>query len=101
MSPLTPGMTALVTGAAGAVGSLVVQLLKKRGLRVIGTAGSDAKCATLRELGCDVALNYRTTKMSYKELDALKEAAPDGIDRFFDNTGGYICLWILLNQIRY
>jgi len=89
LAPLTAGETALVTGAAGAVGSLVVQLLKRAGLRVVATAGTDAKCALLRDkLGADVALNYKTTPISHEHTDALRAAAPEGIDVFFDNVGG-------------
>eukprot|EP01108_Squamamoeba_japonica_P009476 TRINITY_DN88_c0_g3_i1.p2 TRINITY_DN88_c0_g3~~TRINITY_DN88_c0_g3_i1.p2 ORF type:complete len:213 (+),score=46.03 TRINITY_DN88_c0_g3_i1:433-1071(+) len=93
------GETALVTGAAGAVGSIVVQLLKARGVRVIGTAGSDEKCELLKSLGADVAINYRTTKLDAKNTAALAAAAPDGIDVFFDNVGGDVfdCAIQLMN----
>jgi NADPH-dependent curcumin reductase CurA len=87
--PIAPGETAFVTGAAGAVGSLVVQLLKKRGCFVVGSAGSDDKCALLRSLGCDVALNYKTTPIDAQHVDALRDAfGGRPINLMFDNTGG-------------
>lgn len=84
-APIKVGETALVTGAAGAVGVYVCQLLKKRGCRVVGVAGSDAKCASLTStFGCDVAINYKTTDVAA----ALAAHCPHGIDVFFDNVGG-------------
>lgn len=80
-----PGDTVLVSGAAGAVGSAVAQIAKLRGCTVIGTAGSDAKCQWLRDAGIDHAINYRTTPSL---LQAVRAAAPDGIDIYFDNVGG-------------
>ncbi|KAF0294875.1 Prostaglandin reductase 1 [Amphibalanus amphitrite] len=81
------GETVVVTGAAGAVGSLVGQIAKIKGCRVIGFAGTDDKCAWLRELGYDVAINYKTCP----DIDAaLKEAAPKGVDCYFDNVGGML-----------
>ena len=73
-----------VSGAAGAVGSMAGQFAKLKGAaRVIGSAGSDEKVAWLREIGFDAAFNYRTAPV----LDQLREAAPDGIDVYFDNVG--------------
>ena len=81
------GETVVVTGAAGAVGSLVGQIAKIKGCRVIGFAGTDAKCAWLRQLGFDTAINYKTCA----DIDAaLKEAAPKGVDCYFDNVGGML-----------
>eukprot|EP00058_Branchiostoma_floridae_P014187 XP_002599675.1 hypothetical protein BRAFLDRAFT_70354 [Branchiostoma floridae] len=78
------GETVFVNGAAGAVGSLVGQIAKIKGCRAVGSAGSDAKVAWLKELGFDAAFNYKTVS----SLDAaLKEAAPYGIDCYFDNVG--------------
>ncbi|XP_078595901.1 prostaglandin reductase 1-like [Branchiostoma floridae x Branchiostoma japonicum] len=78
------GETVFVNGAAGAVGSLVGQIAKIKGCRAVGSAGSDAKVAWLKELGFDAAFNYKTVS----SLDAaLKEAAPNGIDCYFDNVG--------------
>ena len=80
-----PGDAVFVSGAAGAVGSMVGQLARLRGAsRVIGSAGSAEKVARLRELGFDAAFNYKTGPVA----DQLREAAPDGIDVYFDNVGG-------------
>ncbi len=79
------GETLVVSGAAGSVGSLTGQLGKLLGLRVIGVAGSDDKCRWLeQELGFDKAINYRNDDIAAE----LKAAAPDGIDVYFENTGG-------------
>lgn len=79
------GETLCVTGAAGSVGSLVGQIGKALGLRVIGIAGTREKCDWLvNELGFDAALNYRTD-----DLDAgLQAFAPEGLDLHFENVGG-------------
>jgi len=79
-----PGETVLVNAAAGAVGSAVGQIAKIKGCRVIGYAGSDDKVAWLKSIGFDHAYNYKKTDLE----DTLKEAAPQGIDCFFDNVGG-------------
>ncbi len=82
-----PGDTVAVSGAAGAVGSCVVQLAKARGARVIGIAGGQKKCAYLTEtLGADVAIDYKRGEVAAR----LRATAPDGIDVFFDNVGGDI-----------
>jgi NADPH-dependent curcumin reductase CurA len=79
------GETLVVSGAAGSVGSMVGQLGKAEGLRVVGTAGSDEKCRWLvEELGFDVAINYKSDDLDRQ----LKEATPDGVDLYFENTGG-------------
>jgi len=84
----TPGDTVVVSGAAGAVGSVVGQIAKRNGCRVVGFAGSDEKTAWLTDdLGFDAAINYKTTD-DYRA--ALDEAAPDGVDVYFDNVGGPI-----------
>ena len=80
------GETVLVSGAAGAVGSMVGQIAKIKGCRVVGVAGSDAKVDYLvSELGFDAAFNYKNTEDYFKNL---KELCPGGIDVYFDNTGG-------------
>jgi NADPH-dependent curcumin reductase CurA len=74
-----------VSGAAGAVGSLAVQIAKLKGHRVIGSAGSADKVAFVRtELGADDAFCYRDGPVA----QLLRDAAPDGIDVYFDNVGG-------------
>lgn len=80
------GDTVVVSGGAGAVGSLAGQIGKILGCRVIGTAGTDAKVEHLtRDLGFDAAFNYKTTADYGETLRAL---CPDGVDVYFDNTGG-------------
>lgn len=81
------GETVVVTGAAGAVGTLVGQVAKLKGCKVVGFAGSDDKCQWLeKELGFDKAINYKSKNL-YRQL---KDAAPKGIDCYFDNVGGEI-----------
>ena len=63
------GETVVVTGAAGAVGSLVGQIAKLKGCKVIGFAGSDSKCAFLREIGFDKAYNYKKVIKNYNILE--------------------------------
>ncbi|MEV0525044.1 NADP-dependent oxidoreductase [Streptomyces sp. NPDC050439] len=81
------GDAVFVSGAAGAVGSQVGQMAKLKGAsRVIGSAGSDEKVKHLvEELGFDAAFNYKDPR---PVVEQLKEAAPDGIDVYFDNVGG-------------
>jgi NADPH-dependent curcumin reductase CurA len=82
---LREGDVVFVSGAAGAVGSLVGQFAKLRGHTVIGSAGSAAKVEHLiDDLGFDAAFNYKDGRV----LDSLRTAAPDGIDLYFDNVGG-------------
>ncbi|WP_132056945.1 NADP-dependent oxidoreductase [Halorussus amylolyticus] len=82
------GDTFVVTGAAGAVGSVAGQIAKLSGARVVGFAGSDEKVAFLEDdLGFDAGINYKQTD-DYRA--ALDEAAPDGVDAYFDNVGGPI-----------
>ncbi len=81
-----PGETVFVSGAAGAVGSIVGQIAKIKGCRVVGSAGDDTKIDFLiKELGFDAAFNYKTVSDYYEKL---KELCPDGIDVYFDNVGG-------------
>ena len=83
-----PGETAVVSGAAGAVGTIACQIAKIKGCRVVGIAGSDEKVKyILEEGGCDAAFNYKTTT-DYSAK--LAELCPKGIDIYFDNTGGPI-----------
>ncbi len=83
-----PGETVLVSGAAGAVGSLVGQIAKIKGCRAVGIAGTDDKVAWMtKDLGFDAAFNYKSTS-DYSAK--LKELCPNGIDCYFDNVGGAI-----------
>lgn len=79
------GETLFVSAAAGAVGSHVVQIAKIVGMQVIGSAGGPEKCAWVRELGADRAIDYRAPGPL---AEKLAEAAPEGIDVYFDNVGG-------------
>jgi hypothetical protein len=82
-----PGETVVVSGAAGATGSVVGQIARIKGCRAIGIAGTAEKCAWLvDELGFDAAIDYRTEDVSAR----LGELCPDGLDVFFDNVGGDI-----------
>lgn len=81
------GETIVVSGAAGSVGSMVGQIAKAEGLSVIGTAGTDEKCRWLtEELGFDAAINYKSSTLQ----DQLVAATPNGIDLYFENTGGVV-----------
>lgn len=93
------GETVVVSGAAGAVGTIVGQLAKIKGCRVVGIAGSDEKVAYLKEeLGFDEAINYKTTS----DINAAVAAAcPDGVDVYFDNVGGPISDAVLLAINKY
>jgi len=80
------GETVFVSAASGAVGAVVAQIAKIKGARVIGSVGSDEKAKWLKdELGVDAVINYKTAGDMTK---ALAEAAPNGIDVYFDNVGG-------------
>ncbi|XP_052372882.1 prostaglandin reductase 1-like isoform X1 [Oncorhynchus keta] len=79
------GETLLVNAAAGAVGSVVGQIAKIKGCRVVGCAGTDTKVSYLKELGFDQVFNYKTAT-SLEE--SLREAAPHGYDCYFENVGG-------------
>lgn len=82
------GETIVVSGAAGAVGSVVGQIAKILGCRVVGIAGSEEKVEMLKtKFGFDAAINYNTTENMMK---AIAEACPDGVDIYFDNVGGTI-----------
>jgi NADPH-dependent curcumin reductase CurA len=94
------GETVVVSAAAGSVGSLVGQIAKIKGCRVVGIAGGQAKCDWLvKDLGFDAAVDYKSGSL----FKALKEAAPKGIDVYFDNVGGDIleaCLFQMNNGGR-
>jgi len=81
------GETVLVSGAAGAVGSVVGQIAKIKGCRAVGIAGGPEKCRYLtEELGFDAAIDYKNEDVR----QAIKEACPAGVDVYFDNVGGEI-----------
>lgn len=82
--PLQPGHSALVHAAAGGAGALVVQMAKKRGAHVIGTAGSPAKLEIAREAGCDSAIDYTTQDF---EEETKKLTGGKGLDVIYDSVG--------------
>jgi NADPH-dependent curcumin reductase CurA len=89
------GETIVVSGAAGAVGSIVGQIGKMLGCRVVGIAGTDEKVEMLKsDFGFDAAINYNTTD---NMAEAIAAACPDGVDVYFDNVGGTISDAVLFN----
>lgn len=85
------GETVAVSAASGAVGSVVGQLARARGCRVVGFAGGPDKCAyVVDELGFDVCIDYKAHADPKSLYLALKDATPDGIDGYFENVGGAI-----------
>jgi len=92
-----PGETVVVSAASGAVGSLVGQIAKIKGCRVVGIAGSEAKCRyTVDELGFDACVDHRAQDFA----TSLTNACPKGIDIDFENVGGAVlrAVWPLLND---
>jgi NADPH-dependent curcumin reductase CurA len=93
------GETIVVSGAAGAVGSVVGQIAKILGLHVIGIAGTDEKIDMLKsKFGFDAGINYNTSKDINADIKAL---APNGVDIYFDNVGGPISDAVLFNINRF
>lgn len=91
-----PGETVVVSAAAGAVGSIVGQIAKLKGCRVVGIAGSDEKCRhVVEDFGFDACINYRKENVA----EALRRECPNGIDVDFENVGGGI-LDAVLNQLN-
>jgi NADPH-dependent curcumin reductase len=89
------GETVMVSGAAGAVGSIVCQIAKVKGCRVVGVAGGERKCEWLRsELSVDEAIDYKSEDVGAR----LRELCPDGVDVFFDNVGGQMLDAVLANM---
>ena len=80
-----PGETVVVSAASGAVGQLVGQIAKLAGCRAVAIAGADDKLQWCREIGFDATINY---KKANDLTAAVKEACPQGVDVFFDNTAG-------------
>jgi len=94
---IEPGETVVVSGAAGAVGSIAGQIAKIKGCRAVGIAGGPAKCrALVNEFGFDAAIDYRAGNVR----KALREHAPDGVDVYFDNVGGEILDDVLTRLAR-
>lgn len=90
-----PGETVLISAAGGAVGSIAGQIARLKGARTVGFAGSDEKCARLKEeLGYDAALNHRSPDLSRR----LGEVCPEGVSVYFDNVGGPL-LEVVLEHI--
>jgi NADPH-dependent curcumin reductase CurA len=94
------GETVVVSAAAGSVGSIVGQIARIKGCRVVGIAGGAEKCRWLKdELGFDEALDYKSGELKRQ----MREALPNGIDVYFDNVGGDIfeaCLFAMANHGR-
>jgi len=94
---LQPGETVVVSGAAGAVGSVAGQIARIKGARVVGIAGGAEKCRWIvDELGFDVAIDYKGEDVRR----ALREHAPEGVDVYFDNVGGEILDAVLTRLAR-
>jgi NADPH-dependent curcumin reductase CurA len=94
---LKQGDTVVVSGAAGAVGSVAGQIAKLKGARVIGIAGGETKCRWLvDELGFDAAIDYKAQDVRAE----LRKSAPNGVDVFFDNVGGEILDAVLTRLAR-
>ena len=85
---LKEGDIVFVSGAAGAVGSTVVQIAKIKGCTVIGSAGGKEKCDLVKSLGADECIDYKAAGGFKGLVEALKKASPKGIDVYFDNVGG-------------
>lgn len=79
---LKTGQTLFVNGGTGGVGSMVVQMAKAAGAKIIATAGSAEKCVALKSLGADVAVNYKTDDV----LAAVKEFSPNGVNLYWETT---------------
>lgn len=94
-----PGDSVVISGASGPVGTLAGQLAKRAGAHVVGTTGSAQKAAYLSGLGFDRVIEYTDGDDTGKVREELRQAAPDGIDKYFDNLGGAVtdAVFTLLN----
>ena len=93
------GQTLVVSAASGAVGSAFGALAKARGCRTIGIAGGPEKCRYVKEdLGFDVCLDYKQHEDAASLSKALKDAAPDGVDGYFENVGGMVMNAVMLRM---
>ncbi len=88
VAELKEGDIVFVSGAAGAVGSAVVQIAKIKGCTVIASAGGAEKVEFVKQLGADACIDYQQAANYDELLAALRDAAPKGIDVYFDNVGG-------------
>ena len=94
---IQPGETVVVSGAAGAVGSVAGQIAKIKGCRVVGIAGGQEKCGVLlADLGFDAAIDYKAENLRA----ALREHAPGGVDVYLDNVGGEVLDAVLTRLAR-
>jgi NADPH-dependent curcumin reductase CurA len=94
---IQPGETVVVSGAAGAVGSVAGQIAKIKGCRVVGIAGGQEKCGVLlADLGFDAAIDYKAENLRA----ALREHAPGGVDVYLDNVGGEVLAAVLTRLAR-
>ena len=101
MKIITPksGETVVVSAASGAVGSVVGQLAKVRGCRVVGVAGGQDKCRyVVEELGFDACIDYKQHAEPKAFYQALKAATPQGVDGYFENVGGMILDAVMLRM---
>ncbi len=93
-----PGETCVITSAAGALGSLAVQVANAGGMRVVGIAGGEAKCRFVAEqLGADACLDYRLPDLGGR----LRDAAADGVHVFYDTVGGLAADAVFANMAKY
>ena len=93
------GQTIVVSAASGAVGSAVGALAKARGCRAVGIAGGPDKCRYVTdELGFDACVDYKQHKDAHSLAKALKEAAPQGVDGYFENVGGMVMDAVMLRM---
>lgn len=96
------GQTVVVSAASGAVGSVVGQLARLRGVRAIGIAGGSEKCRYVtEELGFDACIDYKAEDTHEKLSKRVKEAAPNGIDGYFENVGGAVMNAVLPRMNTY
>ncbi|MGW0881884.1 zinc-binding dehydrogenase [Streptomyces sp. NPDC002671] len=96
-----PGDTVMISGATGAVGSLVGQLAKRAGARVVGTTGSPEKAEYLTGLGFDHVMLYSQGDDADTVYRAVAKALPDGVDKYFDNMGGTVTDAVFTKLNRY
>lgn len=86
--PVSSGDTVVISGASGPIGTLVGQLAYRAGARVVGTTGSPGKRQHLLDMGFDAVVDYRQGDGAEGVTEAMRAAAPDGVDKYFDTLGG-------------